>query len=109
MWQRCGPVREWTERNLPPFINYLETKILPKILEVAQEAIVVGSKAFMVARDYSIEYGKKAVIWLETNVFTGSLSRQNIASYIHNATESAGHWINEVYLLALSKYKQLTV
>lgn len=108
LWEKCGPVREWTMKNLPPAIKFLETKVLPKIVEHVQEAIAIGSRAFAVAQHYSIEYGTKAASWLEENVFTGSLSKENIVSYAKNATQSIGHYINEVYLLALSKYKQIS-
>ncbi|XP_074605467.1 transmembrane protein 214 isoform X2 [Brevipalpus obovatus] len=108
LWEKSGPVKEWVDRVMPPLIEHFEKKIWPSAMEYMKEGLVIAGNAMSTGKDMAVEYSGKAGQWLEQNVFTGSLSKENIAEFARNTTTTIGGYLDIVYQQAMAKYRSFT-
>jgi len=92
-WEAAAPVRVWANKTIPPILEDITERYVPRILAVVQQFAVA-------MRQHLVDLG----IWLQTNVFTGSLDLQNlqkltaeIVSKAQVATVDAVQWISQQF------------
>ena len=93
LWQVLLPIRQWASTNIPPLIKTVEEKVLPAVITFIND-FSLAVVAILV------EFGK----WIQNNVFTGSLSPENLSrvsgdavSKVQVATGDIVSWISRQY------------
>jgi len=87
VWDALLPLRQWTNKTLPPIWDNINRNYVPKLVEIANRSIHALQLIL-------IDIG----LWIQTNVLTGSLSVENLQKLLVTYTTKAQESASDAYM-----------